>query len=247
MQGTWVQSLGQKDPLETEKVTHSSILAQEILWREEPGGLPSMGFQKNRTWLEPLNSNNEVGVDKALQTEEPSMSPTNHSWTGLSRRNRSKPSQLREERLPNRVPSERASWEGREGWKIHKKSCSLKQACRAGKDSGRASWSPRGLGLNTKSRSLSLNQGKSHDKPISGSYPVPISLLCILLKWDGMVCLSRCWSFSNLQTNEGNSADSYQERTWGRDRPRLDGAQHTQRDSIFFLSTTSSSEQLLTH
>ena len=45
MQGTWVQSLGQKDPLETEKVTHSSILAQEILWREEPGGLPSMGFQ----------------------------------------------------------------------------------------------------------------------------------------------------------------------------------------------------------
>ena len=37
MQDTWVQSLGQKDPLEKEMATHSSILAWEIPWTEEPG------------------------------------------------------------------------------------------------------------------------------------------------------------------------------------------------------------------
>ena len=44
MQGTWVPSLGWEDPLEKEMATHSSILAWEILWREEPGGLQSMGL-----------------------------------------------------------------------------------------------------------------------------------------------------------------------------------------------------------
>ena len=39
MQETQVQSLGQEDPLEKEMATHSSILAWEILWTEEPGGL----------------------------------------------------------------------------------------------------------------------------------------------------------------------------------------------------------------
>ena len=38
-QETWVQSLGQEDPLEKEMATHSSILACEIPWSEEPGGL----------------------------------------------------------------------------------------------------------------------------------------------------------------------------------------------------------------
>ena len=43
----WVQSLGSEDPLEKEMATHSSIiLAWEILWTEEPGGLQSMGLQK---------------------------------------------------------------------------------------------------------------------------------------------------------------------------------------------------------
>ena len=40
---TWVRSLGQEDPLEKEMATHSSILAWRILWREEPGGLQSLG------------------------------------------------------------------------------------------------------------------------------------------------------------------------------------------------------------
>ena len=38
-QETWVRSLGQEDPLEKEMATHSSILAWEIPWTEEPGGL----------------------------------------------------------------------------------------------------------------------------------------------------------------------------------------------------------------
>ena len=46
MQETWVQSLGQEDPLEKEMTTHSSILAWEILWTEEPGRLQSMGSQR---------------------------------------------------------------------------------------------------------------------------------------------------------------------------------------------------------
>ena len=46
MQETQVQSLGQEDPLVKGMVTHSSILAWRILWREEPGGLQSMGSQR---------------------------------------------------------------------------------------------------------------------------------------------------------------------------------------------------------
>jgi len=42
---TGVQSLGQEDPLEKGMATHSSILAWEIPWTEEPGGLQSMGLQ----------------------------------------------------------------------------------------------------------------------------------------------------------------------------------------------------------
>ena len=42
MQETQVPSLGWEDPLEKEMVTHSSILAWRIPWREEPDGLWSM-------------------------------------------------------------------------------------------------------------------------------------------------------------------------------------------------------------
>ena len=42
----WVLSLGQKDALEKEMATHSSILAWKIPWIEEPGGLQSMGSQR---------------------------------------------------------------------------------------------------------------------------------------------------------------------------------------------------------
>ena len=46
VQETWVQSLGQEDPLEEEVATHSSILAWKIPWSEEPGELQSIESQK---------------------------------------------------------------------------------------------------------------------------------------------------------------------------------------------------------
>ena len=49
MRETQVQSLGQEDPLEKEMATRSSILAWEIPWTEETGGLQSMGSQKSQT------------------------------------------------------------------------------------------------------------------------------------------------------------------------------------------------------
>ena len=45
LQETQVQVLGQEDALEKEMVTHSSILAWEIPWTEEPGRLQFMGSQ----------------------------------------------------------------------------------------------------------------------------------------------------------------------------------------------------------
>ena len=41
-----VQSLGQEDTLEEEMATHSCILAWEMPWTEEPGGIQSMGSQR---------------------------------------------------------------------------------------------------------------------------------------------------------------------------------------------------------
>ena len=46
MQETTVQSLDWEDPLEKEIATHFSILAWEIPWTEELGGLQSMGLQR---------------------------------------------------------------------------------------------------------------------------------------------------------------------------------------------------------
>ena len=42
----WVQSLGWEESLKEEMATHSSILAWEIPWTEEPGGLESMESQR---------------------------------------------------------------------------------------------------------------------------------------------------------------------------------------------------------
>ena len=46
MQETLISSLCQKDTLEKEMATHSSILAWEVLWTEEPGRLQSMGLRR---------------------------------------------------------------------------------------------------------------------------------------------------------------------------------------------------------
>ena len=47
MQETWVRFLSQEDPLEKEMAIHSSIIAWEIPWTEEPGRLQSMGSQES--------------------------------------------------------------------------------------------------------------------------------------------------------------------------------------------------------
>ena len=51
MQETQIPSLGWENLLEKEMATLSGILAWEIPWREEPGGLQPMGSEKNQTRL----------------------------------------------------------------------------------------------------------------------------------------------------------------------------------------------------
>ena len=56
MQEIQVPFLGQEDPLEEEMATYSSVLAWEIRWTEEPGGLQSMGSQRVRhDWVTSLS------------------------------------------------------------------------------------------------------------------------------------------------------------------------------------------------
>ena len=52
MQETCIQSLGQKDSLEKEMVTHSSNLTWKIPWTEEPVGLQAMGVTKKSDTIE---------------------------------------------------------------------------------------------------------------------------------------------------------------------------------------------------
>ena len=51
VQVTRAWPVGQEDPLEEEMATHSSTLAWEIPWTEEPGGLQSTESQKSRVQL----------------------------------------------------------------------------------------------------------------------------------------------------------------------------------------------------
>ena len=68
MQEMWVRFLGQEDPLEKEMATHSSILAWEIPWTEEPGGLHSMGVAKESDTTWPLNNSNTAGNISSTST-----------------------------------------------------------------------------------------------------------------------------------------------------------------------------------
>ena len=47
MRDTQIQSLGHENPLEKEMAVHLSIFAWRISWTEEPGGLQSMGLQRD--------------------------------------------------------------------------------------------------------------------------------------------------------------------------------------------------------
>ena len=54
MKETWVQSLGQEDPLVKEMATQSSILTWRIPWTEEPGRLYSPWGHKGLDMIERL-------------------------------------------------------------------------------------------------------------------------------------------------------------------------------------------------
>ena len=56
-QETQVPPLNREAPLEKEMETHSSILAWEISWMEEPDGLQFMGFQRVRQNLSTKTTN----------------------------------------------------------------------------------------------------------------------------------------------------------------------------------------------
>ena len=56
LQETWVRFLNGADSLEKQTATHSSTVAWEIPWTEEPGGLQSMELESDMT--DQLNKNN---------------------------------------------------------------------------------------------------------------------------------------------------------------------------------------------
>ena len=65
-QEMWLLCLDQKDPVEEEMSTHSSILAWEISWTEEPSELQSKGSQ-SQTRLSDLKTNsNNIYVNRKL-------------------------------------------------------------------------------------------------------------------------------------------------------------------------------------
>ena len=61
MSGTQVPFLGQEDPLQEGMATYSSVLAWRIPWREEPGGLVSMGHRESER--------NEANQHAGMNTE----------------------------------------------------------------------------------------------------------------------------------------------------------------------------------
>ena len=73
MQATWVRSLGWEDPLEEEMATHSSILACEIPWRGEPGGLQPIGLRRTDTTEHPrtFSSERRSQPDKNSKCHDP--------------------------------------------------------------------------------------------------------------------------------------------------------------------------------
>ena len=60
MQEVWGQFLDREDSREKKMVTLSSILAKEISWTEEPGGLQSMGSEKSETGLSDYNKTTDL-------------------------------------------------------------------------------------------------------------------------------------------------------------------------------------------
>ena len=98
-QKTWVQPLGQEDPLEKEMATHSSILAWEISWTEEPGGLHSMRSQrirhdlatKQQQWIRiclPMQGSPVQFLIQEYPTSRGATKPVRHNYWALAPRAR---------------------------------------------------------------------------------------------------------------------------------------------------------------
>ena len=83
MQETQVLSLGQEDPLEEKMATHSSILAWEIPWTEEPVGLYSMGSQ-SQTWLRDWTHTHTHTLGKLFNLWEPLFPCSQSGKNGVS-------------------------------------------------------------------------------------------------------------------------------------------------------------------
>ena len=79
MQETWVQFLGQEDPLEKEMVIHSSILAWKIPWTEEPSRLQSMGSQESDMTSQ-LNHHHWSWNSNTLATWCEELTPWKRPW-----------------------------------------------------------------------------------------------------------------------------------------------------------------------
>ena len=62
-----VQSLGQEDPLEESLATNSSVLAWEIPWTEEPGGLSPQGHKESDTTEATLHTHAHLHCFKPLE------------------------------------------------------------------------------------------------------------------------------------------------------------------------------------
>ena len=77
MQKMWIPSLGQEDSLQREMATHSSILAWEIPWTEEPSGLQSTGSRKSWTRLRTKHS---IAHQKQKPTRSPQQKLTQFSF-----------------------------------------------------------------------------------------------------------------------------------------------------------------------
>ena len=82
-QEIWVRSLGREDPLEKVMANHFSILAWEIPWTEDPGGLQSMGSQWDTTECALIQTLTSLRVSNLTPRNHREKSWKNH-WMHLS-------------------------------------------------------------------------------------------------------------------------------------------------------------------
>ena len=92
-QETWVQSLGQEDPLEEGVATHSSIPTWRIPWTEEPGRLQSMGSQKRQTLLKQLSTHALVCRNNQRPLRQPLQAVSYIDWAPLRKADASQTSE----------------------------------------------------------------------------------------------------------------------------------------------------------